>query len=206
MKEIKDKDIENYLFKEVNQAKIVKCTTNNNRQYIPPVEVIKYLNTYDVLDYIFPFHTFIDTKDKISLSDVNFMSNYKYYATLKYDFCHILRKKNFNKLSQQDKQWVLTIEKKYSMLNFLFYTLSGYLILLRPIQSYKFPIVKLLNIYLSAYLFSSANLWSVLILRNEINKVRRTKLKTNFITKNRDVFDDTVLPDWKAYLYFYNIL
>ena len=94
------------------------------------------------------------------------------------------------------------IEFKYYTLNLAFYSVSFYLLFKRPIK-----FTKLLNFYFGAYILFASKYYSIYIVRNELIEIKqKIKMHKNLNINEMDVYDYTLIPDWRTYLYYYNIL
>jgi hypothetical protein len=214
MNELKNKEIENYLKNEVEQAKLKLATDKQNKPLNNniSIEAIKQINSYSYYDYISPFHLILNTRDKLPIGDgsLNYLSNFNYYSLLRYQFCHLLNKKYQKYLTLTEKKEILSIEKTYFTYNMIFYSASLIFLLFRPIRSQHNQFLYLINFYLSAYIFYSANALSMALIKNKLIPIRDRINKLDdgkkFTKDEMDLLDETIIPDWKAYLYFYKLL
>jgi hypothetical protein len=193
---IDKQNIKNYLKQQVESSR--------NQEDGPKLhlENIKFYNTYSIYDKIFPFHVLFKTGEKIPRMDIEFLCTYRYLSYLRYEFVNLLNKKYQKYLTEQEKYKLIKIEEKYSMYNAILYFTSLILLFKRPIRFFK-----ILNIYLAGYLMFAAKFYSIYLVRHELYPIKQNLIsqKPLKIDEN-DVYDYTIIPDWKTYLYFYKIL
>jgi hypothetical protein len=115
---------------------------------------------------------------------------------------NLLNKKHQKYLTEQEKYKLSKSEEKYSLYNGLFYFTSLFLLFKRPIKFAKF-----LNFYLAAYLLFASKYYSIYLIKNEIIPIKqKVSIYKTLKIDEQDVYDYTVIPDWRTYLYFYKIL
>lgn len=191
-------EIKNYLKTEVEIMKNKETETGPELH----MENIKYQNSFSDFDKFFPFHVFLKTGEKVPRMDIEFLCTYRYLYFLRYEFVNVLNKKYTKYLNAADIQKLKDIEFKYSMLNFTFYFSAVYLLFKRPIK-----FAKLLNFYLGGYLIFASKYYSIYIVRNDFKEIKnKIKMHKNININDNDVYDYTLIPDWRTYLYFYRIL
>ena len=103
-----------------------------------------------------------------------------------------------------NKDDILELEKLesiYSTTSLLCYALSAGLIFKRNVD------FRMLYIYFGAHLFVTSNIIGMYLVKDKYKAIRR-KIPENkkFKSKLCDLFDETLIPDWKTYLYYFNIL
>ena len=193
---IDKEDIVSYLKTQVQSAKNQEDGPKLN------LENIKFHNSYSLFDKVFPFHIFWKTGEKIPRMDIDFLCTYRYLSHLRYEFVNLLNKKYMPLLNSTEILKIKSAEEKYAFFNFLFYSISAFLILKRPIR-----IAKFLNFYIAGYLIFASKYYSIYLVSKDLFDIKqRIKMQKPFKMSENDVYDYTLIPDWRTYLYFYKIL
>lgn len=193
-RDIDKNDVLQYLKASVEEAKNKKDKKLN-------IEKVKYYNTFTIYDKLFPFHNFFDSKDPIPYMNVNFLSTFSYMKYLRETFVNLLNSKFSKFLTEEEKQTLKKTEYKYFILNCSFYSVGMIFLLKRPIKFLKF-----LNFYIGIYLLFVSNSYSIFFLNKEFIELRNRILFNKVFMPENDVYDETMIPDWRCYLYYYKIL
>jgi hypothetical protein len=193
---IDQKEIQNYLKSEITQQ------IEKNKSEISLKE-FKFTNTYDYYDYLFPFHIFMSSGDKIQDSEFEYNLTYRYLAKLRYEMVHLLNNKYQKFMNNNDREEIKKLENRHFIVSSAFYLSSFSLMYFKPI---KRP--KILNYYFGAYLFLVGYLNSILVIKNDLINLRnKIRIKSKPFNKNEKyIYDYTVIPDWRTYLYYYKYL
>ncbi len=196
---MKKEEIEEYLKSQVQEAKEKAKIVLNTKIILDQVE---FLNTYTFLDYIFPIHTFFDTKDQVPELGTNYPCTFRYLNMKRIEFLHLLNHKYQKYLSDSDREILKSIEYKHFIYSFSSYIASFIVLFAKPFQK-----LKLLRFYAFSLLFFPAPWYSIfLISRDFIPLKQKVMIHKPFNIGFNDLFDYTLIPDWRTYLYYYNYL
>ena len=203
---MRKEEIEDYLKSQVQEAKQKSNTENiQSRTSKNPNSIIneaEFTNAYSVLDYIFPIHTFFETKEAIPDLATNYLCTFRYLFAKRNEFLHLLNQKYQKYLTDDDRETLKSIEYKHFI-----YTLSSYLGSLIFLFAKSFKFLKIFRFYMASYLFFPANVYSIYFLRNEFLPLRdKVVLHKPFNKEINDILDYTLIPDWRTYMYYFNFL
>ena len=114
----------------------------------------------------------------------------------------LLNKKYSKYLNETEQKRLLKLEKYYFNLNCIFWGSSAFMIISKPFQKFKF-----INFYLAFVLLMSSRYNSMFLIKEDIIEFRE-KLNNEVEFKKRyyDLFDDTLIPDWRCYMYYYKMI
>jgi hypothetical protein len=192
----------------VNKDDIMKYLKNNIEEQTQnhikskiDLEKVKQYNTFILLDKIFPLHILFKTKDTIPYLNIDFLSTYRYMHYLRINFVNLLNAKFNRKLNNEEIIRLKKAERKYYYYNFGFYFTSLIFLLRRPIK-----VLKILNIYIALYLIVISKYYSIFMIRNSFIDLRNKLTFDKNLMNEIDVYDYTLIPDWRTYLYYYKIL
>ena len=156
---------------------------------------------FDYIDQIFPFHCFLG---KIRKNESNLeMTTSKYWINQRYILLNIFNDKHKLRRSKQVEQRLKLVENKYFLSTSALYFLSLYN--LSNLSLGKFLPFKL---YFSICLLLTGKFYSLCLINKDIDDLSRMikdDYKKEFRIHENDVLDQTLISDWKCYLYYYNL-
>lgn len=113
-----------------------------------------------------------------------------------------MNKKYRKYLTEDDIKKLKEAEKKYFQYNVFFWTNSALFLLVRPLKRFK-----IFNFYLSLIFLIASKNNSIFLLKDDILSIRRkVSQETLLKVRHHDLFDDTLIPDWRCYLYYYKLI
>jgi hypothetical protein len=203
---MKKEEIEEYLKSQVQEAKEKSnpnsFDANTSKKPTKIINEAEFMNTYTILDYIFPIHTFLDTKEALRELGTNYPCTFRYLYTKRYEFLHLLNQKYQKYLTDSERELLKSLEYKHFI-----YTFSSYLGSLIFLFAKPFKKLKIFRYYIAAYLFFPANTYSIFFLRKEFLPLKdKLIFEKPFNIEINDILDYTFIPDWRTYLYYYNYL
>ena len=172
------------------------------------LKIIEEFNKFSFVDYIFPLHTILSTNEKIeelTFSDksINYYSTYQFYFRKRRQMLHCFNKKFDKYLNDVDRRNIRRIESIYSVNYLCCYILAFYFLFKRPIK------FRALNYYLFFYICFVGKVTGYFLTRNSLEEIKfkiNVVNKKPFTMKMDDLFDNTIIPDWRCYLYYYGFL
>jgi hypothetical protein len=203
MKKIHQADIEKYIKLEIDNEKLYG-SKQDEQKIKDDIERIRFMNRYEIFDIIFPFHILFRTKEPIPINnnEINYNSNYKYYMKKRYEFVNLLNKKTNRHFNDDTIQELILMEKKYFFFNCLFQVMAFSFLWYRPFKK-----LKILNYYFFSYFFFSSKILSMSCINKDILRIK-AKIPQDISLNKRliDVYDYTLIPDWRCYLYYYEYI
>ena len=197
------KEVEEYLKRQVESSKEINISNKiNSENKSNLIDEVEYMNTLSHLDYIFPIHIFLDTKDPVIEMNTNYPCSFRYLNTRRNEFLHLLNHKYQKYLTDEDREILRKIENKHFIYTFTSYLGALTFLLVKPFKN-----LRILKYYISAYLFFPAYLYSIYFVRNEIIDLKNKVIfHKQFNIEKNDLLDYTLIPDWRTYFYYYNYL
>ena len=162
------------------------------------------------IDYIFP-HMLLPIKnsDFAKIKQLNKINtkvngwNSNFYNFYRYTFLNILNKKHESRRDNFIYSKLYELERIYFGLTSLSYAAGGFLIYLSLFNKYK-----ILYFYLASMFIFTGKYYSLWYIHSDIENIAsiiKKKYNKEFNLHYLDVLDETMIDDWKCYLYWYNL-
>lgn len=178
------------------------------------IESINFLTSYSLSDYLFPIHLLIPVKEKIFENlNQSYISNNRYYSMKRFKLLCLLNTNNSKFFSGAELKTIKKIEDRYFAINSLI-VLLGISTLFIPIKN--FPFLNIMKYYIGFDLIFNRRTYSIALIKTDLNKM--CKLYEDKIIKQQniyneneigysaintnDILDETMIEDWKCYLYW----
>ena len=114
----------------------------------------------------------------------------------------LLNKKYSKYLNENEQKRLMQLEGNYFYLNCFFFSSSALMLIFRPFNRYK-----IINIYLAFVLLMGNRYNSLFLFKDEVIEYReKVNKEVKFKRKYYDLFDETLITDWRCYLYYYKLL
>jgi hypothetical protein len=164
-------------------------------------EELDFLTKLSLFDYIFPLNLlFLRTHEKIEEIEMDYNPTFLFYIRRRYDFLNLLNKKYENFLTKSDKQTLVKLEEKYFLLNCGFYSLAFLIAKLKPFNRF-------VSYYFAFYVFYTSPVWAIHLIKEDFLPIKHKVEKYKSLNKRMiDIYDETMIPDWRTYLYFFKLL
>jgi hypothetical protein len=165
-------------------------------------EELNFLTRLNPIDYLFALNLlFLRTHEKIPEIGMDYNPTFVYYRRRRYDFLNLLNKKYEKYLTDNDKRKLKKLEEKYFYLNCGFYSIAFLIAYFKLFRS------RIVNYYFALYVFYSAPVWALHFIKDDFLPIKN-KVEENKSLNKRviDILDETMIPDWRTYLYWYRLL